>query len=101
MVFVRLLPHSLEIIETINARFLVQVSTRWPGNLKRQRRLSIFADRDPRQLRMARLAVVDSFSANGVAGLHTTLLKQGVFKDFSELWSTRINNKTNGLTVRR
>ncbi|WP_040661658.1 glycogen/starch/alpha-glucan phosphorylase [Nitrococcus mobilis] len=99
--FARLLPRLLEIIETINGRFLEQVSARWPGDLERQRRLSIFEDGDPPQVRMAHLAVVGSFSVNGVAALHTTLLRQGLFKDFSELWPTRINNKTNGVTVRR
>jgi starch phosphorylase len=99
--FGRLLPRLLEIIYEINARFLEQVSLRWPGDVVRQRRMSIIEEGDVPQVRMAYLAVVACRSVNGVAALHSQLLQQYLFRDFYELWPERFNNKTNGVTPRR
>ena len=99
--FERLLPRLLEIIYEINARFLREVSLKWPGDMGRQRRMSIIEEGDVRQVRMAWLAIVGSFSINGVAALHSRLLKEGLFRDFVDLWPDKFNNKTNGVTPRR
>lgn len=96
-----LLPRLLEIIYEINARFLGQVASRWPGDTDRLRRMSIIEEGEVPMVRMAYLAIVGSFSINGVAALHTELLKQGLFQDFFEFWPDRFNNKTNGVTPRR
>jgi starch phosphorylase len=100
-IFQQLLPRILEIIYEINARFLSQVASRWPGDLERQRRMSLIEEGGDPQVRMAYLAIVGSFSVNGVAALHSELLKNGLFKDFYQLWPTKFNNKTNGVTPRR
>jgi len=99
--FERLLPRPLEIIYEINARFLREVSLKWPGDISRQRRMSIIEEGPQRQVRMAWLAIVGSFSVNGVAALHSQLLKDGLFRDFVDLWPGKFNNKTNGVTPRR
>ncbi len=97
----RLLPRLLEIVYEINARFLDEVSLRWPGDKERLQRMSLIDEGPPRRVRMAYLAIVGSFSVNGVAELHSRLLREGLFRDFCELWPTRFNNKTNGVTQRR
>lgn len=99
--FKRLLPRLLDIIYEINGRFLVDVSRRWPGDHERQRRMSLIEEGPQPQVRMAYLAIVGSFSVNGVAELHSRLLQQGLFSDFYELWPDKFNNKTNGVTPRR
>jgi len=99
--FGRLLPRLLEIIYEINAHFLTEVAERWPGDVERQRRMSIIEESGDQQVRMAYLAIVGSFSVNGVAQLHSDLLRQGLFHDFYELWPEKFNNKTNGVTQRR
>ncbi|MHB1083678.1 MAG: glycogen/starch/alpha-glucan phosphorylase [Thiobacillus sp.] len=99
--FERLLPRLLEIIYEINAHFLREVSLKWPGDRERQRRMSIIEEGPTRQVRMAWLAIVGSFSVNGVAALHSRLLKEGLFRDFVDLWPDKFNNKTNGVTPRR
>jgi len=99
--FRQLLPRVLEIIFEINARFLSEVASRWPGDMDRQRRMSLIEEGDDPQVRMAFLAIVGSFSVNGVAALHSELLKQGLFRDWFELWPEKFNNKTNGVTPRR
>ncbi|MBN8525105.1 MAG: glycogen/starch/alpha-glucan phosphorylase [Planctomycetes bacterium] len=99
--FRKLLPRLLEIIFEINARFMRLVANKWPGDGDRQRRMSIIDDAGEPHVRMAYLAIVGSFSVNGVAALHTDLLKAGLFKDFCELWPAKFNNKTNGVTQRR
>jgi len=99
--FERLLPRLLEIIYEINAHFLREVSLKWPGDVDRQRRMSIIEEGGVRQVRMAWLAIVGSFSVNGVAALHSRLLKEGLFRDFVDLWPDKFNNKTNGVTPRR
>lgn len=99
--FQELLPRLLEIIYEINARFLKQVAERWPGDMERQRRMSLIEEGPEPQVRMAYLAIVGSFSINGVAELHSKLLREGLFRDFYELWPEKFNNKTNGVTQRR
>ncbi|MEW6591300.1 MAG: glycogen/starch/alpha-glucan phosphorylase [Pseudomonadota bacterium] len=99
--FERLLPRLLEIIYEINAHFLREVGIKWPGDLERRRRMSLIEEGEVRQVRMAWLAIVGSFSVNGVAALHSQLLKDGLFRDFCELWPHKFNNKTNGVTPRR
>ncbi len=99
--FQQLLPRLLEIIYEINARFLKQVAERWPGDMERQRRMSLIEEGREPQVRMAYLAIVGSFSVNGVAELHSELLQKGLFRDFYELWPQKFNNKTNGVTQRR
>lgn len=96
-----LLPRLLEIVLEINARYMSQIARRWPGDTDRQRRMSIIEEGDDPQVRMAYLAIVASFSVNGVAALHTTLLKEGLFHDFNQMWPEKFNNKTNGVTPRR
>jgi starch phosphorylase len=99
--FRQLLPRLLEIIFEINARFLAEVASRWPGDLERLARMSLIEEGWEQQVRMAYLAIVGSFSVNGVAQLHSDLLVQGLFRDFYELWPHKFNNKTNGITPRR
>ncbi len=103
--FASLLPRLLEIIYEINARFLGEVAQRWPGDTDRMRRMSIIeegpAHGSGAQIRMAYLAIVGSYSINGVAELHSQLLQEGLFRDFYELWPHKFNNKTNGVTQRR
>ena len=97
--FQKLLPRLLEIIYEINARFLKAVSEQRPGDTALLQRVSIIDQHD--QIRMAYLALVASYSVNGVAALHSTLLSEGLFKDFYALWPHKFNNKTNGVTPRR
>lgn len=96
-----LLPRLLQIIYEINARFLKQVARQWPGDIDRQIRMSIIEEGEVKYVRMAYLAIIASFSVNGVAALHSELLVKGLFKDFYELWPEKFNNKTNGVTPRR
>lgn len=97
----RMLPRLLEIINEINARFLRQVAQRWPGDGQKIHDMSIIEESHDPQVRMAYLAIVASFSVNGVAHLHTELLKKGLLRQFHELWPDKFNNKTNGVTPRR
>jgi starch phosphorylase len=97
----RLLPRLMEIIFEINAHFLAEVSAHWPGDIERLRRMSIIEEAAQQQVRMAYLAIAGSFSVNGVAKLHSELLKRGLFSDFYALWPKKFNNKTNGVTPRR
>ncbi len=99
--FGSLLPRHLEIIYEINARFLEAVSRHWPGDNDRLRRMSIIEEGHEPQVRMAYLAIVGSYSVNGVAELHSRLLQEGLFLDFHQLWPEKFNNKTNGVTQRR
>ena len=96
-----LLPRLMEIIFEINAHFLAEVSAHWPGDTDRMARMSLIEEGHEKQVRMAYLAIVGSFSVNGVAELHSKLLKEGLFRDFYELWPNKFNNKTNGVTPRR
>src|SRR5262252_6527233 len=99
--FASLLPRHLEIIYEINARFLQQVRGRYPGDEARVQRVSIIEESGERYVRMANLACVGSHTINGVAELHTELLKNGVLRDFYELWPEKFLNVTNGVTPRR
>ena len=99
--FKRMLPRVLEIIYEINARFLSEVSLRWPGDLQILERMSLIREGREKVVRMAYLAIVGSFSVNGVAELHSRLLTEGLFNDFANLWPEKFNNKTNGVTQRR
>jgi starch phosphorylase len=99
--FQSILPRHLEIIYEINARFLDEVRLRYPFDTARVQRLSIIDETGPRFVRMANLACVGSFAVNGVAELHSRLLKETVLRDFHELWPEKFQNKTNGVTPRR
>jgi glycogen phosphorylase len=100
--FERLLPRHLGIIYEINRRFLRQVQIHSPGDDARLERMSIVAGEEGhKKLRMAHLAVVGSHSVNGVAQLHTELVRKQLLPDFAELWPDKFNNKTNGVTPRR
>ena len=100
-VFGRVLPRHLQIIYDINAHFLEEVRMRFLGDEERIRRMSIIDESDQRYVRMAHLACIGSHSINGVAALHTELLKRDVLRDFYELWPRKFSNKTNGVTPRR
>jgi len=99
--FQSLLPRPLEIIYEINRRFLDEVRQRFPGDDARVARMSLIDETGNRRVRMANLATVGSHAVNGVAALHSTLLKQTVMRDFAELWPERFLNVTNGVTPRR
>jgi starch phosphorylase len=99
--FRSLLPRPLEIIYEINRRFLDDVRDRYPGDDARVVRLSLIDEAGDKRVRMANLATVGSYAVNGVAALHSTLLKQTVLRDFAELWPDRFQNITNGVTPRR
>lgn len=97
----RLLPRILDIIYEINARFLTKVSFYWPGDVSKQKALSLIEEGEQPQIRMAYLAIVGSFSVNGVAALHSSLLKENLFNAFYQIWPSKFNNKTNGVSPRR
>jgi glycogen phosphorylase len=97
----RVLPRHLEIIYEINHRFLGEVAARCPGDVEKLRRMSIIEEGQVKKVRMAHLAIVGSHSVNGVAELHTYLLKTRIFKEFHEFFPGRFNCKTNGITQRR
>ena len=96
--FSRLLPRIYQIVEEINRRFLEEVSRRYPGDQEKVRKMAIIYDG---QVHMARLAIVAGYSVNGVARLHTEILKNQELKDFYEMMPEKFNNKTNGITQRR
>jgi starch phosphorylase len=97
----RLLPRHLEIIYEINHRFLEEVRVRFPDEPDRAARMSLIEENQERQVRMANLASVGSFSINGVAELQSKLLRESTLRDFAEMWPQKFNNKTNGVTPRR
>ena len=99
--FSRMLPRLLEIIFEINERLLKSVAKDNPGDNELLKRISLIEESDNPHIRMAYLSIVGSFSVNGVAQLHTDLLKEGLFSDFYKLWPDKFNNKTNGVTQRR
>jgi glycogen phosphorylase len=94
-------PRHLQFIFEINRRFLAGVEEKFPGDWARFERMSIISQSEPREVRMANLAIVGSHSINGVAALHSQLLKTRLVPDFYDLWPERFNNKTNGVTHRR
>jgi len=95
------LPRHLQIIYEINQRFLDLVAQEYPGDMEKLSRMSIIEEGYPKKIRMAHLAIVGSHSVNGVAELHTQLLKDRVFRDFHQFYPDRLNSKTNGITPRR
>jgi len=99
--FEHLLPRHLQIIFEINRRFLDEVRAKFPGDAARLRRMSLIGEDGDRQVRMAYLATVASHRVNGVAELHSRLLRETVLRDFAELWPERFTNVTNGVTPRR
>jgi starch phosphorylase len=96
-----MLPRQLEIIYEINRRFLGDVRGRFPGDQERIQRVSLVEDGTSKKVRMANLAVVGSHSTNGVAAIHSNLLRETTLKDLAEIFPKRFNNKTNGVTPRR
>jgi starch phosphorylase len=96
-----MLPRHLQIIYQINHLFLQEVSSQYPGDMEIMRRMSIVGEEGERHVRMANLAVIGSHKVNGVAALHTHLMKTTIFKDFNRFFPDRIVNKTNGITPRR
>ena len=96
--FSRLLPRVYQIIEEINRRFIIEVQAKYPGNYEKIKKMAIIYDG---QVKMAHLAIVAGFSVNGVAQLHTEILKNQELKDFYEMMPEKFNNKTNGITQRR
>ncbi|MEM7673636.1 MAG: glycogen/starch/alpha-glucan phosphorylase, partial [Verrucomicrobiota bacterium] len=100
--FEKVLPRHLQIIYELNRRFLEdEVEAKWPGDSAMKQRLSLIEEGNPKQIRMAYLSIIGSHAVNGVAALHTELLKSNLFKDFDELYPGKILNKTNGITPRR
>ena len=96
--FSRLLPRIYQIVQEIDRRFVLQIQEQYPGNEEKVQKMAILRDG---QVKMAHLAIVGSFSVNGVAELHTEILKKEVLKDFYEMTPWKFNNKTNGITQRR
>ena len=96
--FSRLLPRIYQIIEEINRRFIIEIQNRYPGNYEKIKKMAIIYDG---QVKMAHLAIVASYSVNGVARLHTEILEKQELKDFYEMMPEKFNNKTNGITQRR
>ncbi|MDC0611994.1 glycogen/starch/alpha-glucan phosphorylase [Vibrio sp.] len=97
----RLLPRHMEIIYDINFHFLEEVRAKWPGDVSKQQKLSIIQEGFHRMVRMANLSVVGSYAVNGVAALHSELVKQDLFPEFNELYPGKLQNVTNGVTPRR
>jgi len=97
----KLLPRHVEIIFEINRRFLNEIHLRYPSDKDRLARMSLIDERGERRVRMANLATVGSHAVNGVAKLHSDLLRTTVLRDFAELWPEKFSNKTNGITPRR
>eukprot|EP01132_Coremiostelium_polycephalum_P004195 gene4195-5250_t len=96
-----LLPRHMQLIYGINHRFLITVTQKWPGDIPRMRGLSIIQEGEEKKVRMAHLAIVGSHCVNGVAAMHSDLVKHKVFPDFFALWPEKFQNKTNGVTPRR
>ena len=96
--FSRLLPRVYQIIEEINRRFILEIQEKYPGNYDKIKKMAILYDG---QVKMAHLAIVAGYSVNGVAKLHTEILKKQELKDFYEMMPEKFNNKTNGITQRR
>ncbi len=97
----RVLPRHLEFIYDINRRFLEEVARRYPGNTRKIQEMSLIDEGPIRRVRMSNLAIIGSHSVNGVAALHSELLKTYLFRNFHEMYPDKINSKTNGITPRR
>jgi len=96
-----LLPRHTQIIFEINRRWLIEVEKKWRGDGNKLAKLSIVEDGTPKMVRMANLAIVGSFAVNGVAAIHSQILKDSLFADFVAVWPDKFQNKTNGITPRR
>ena len=99
--FGKTLPRHLEIVYEVNRRFLDELRARFPGDERLAARLSLVDESGPRSIRMAHLAAVGSHHVNGVAALHSELLRRDVMRDFAAVWPERFTNVTNGVTPRR
>ncbi len=99
--FERVLPRHLQLIYEVNRRHLEEVAAKWPGDTDKLRICSLIEENGGKQIRMAHLSVVGSHAVNGVAALHTELLKKDLFPEFNELFPGKFRNKTNGITPRR
>ncbi len=97
----KVVPRHLQIIFEINERFMEEVEAKWPGDAKKKQTLSLIEEGPAQMVRMAHLSVVAGHSVNGVAALHTKLLKKDLFPEFDALYPGKFNNKTNGITPRR
>lgn len=96
-----LLPRHLEILNDINSHFLDEVAKKWPGDTSRMARMSLIEDGTERKINMAHLSIIGCHSINGVAAIHSDILRKELFRDFYEMWPHKFNNKTNGITPRR
>lgn len=100
--FERVLPRHLEILYQINEYFLnEEVNKRWPGDMSKRAALSLIEEGHERMVRMANICVVGSFKVNGVAAIHSKLVRQDLFREFAEIWPDKFTNVTNGITPRR
>lgn len=99
--FGNLLPRHLQILYEINFRFMQMLEAQYPGNDQKKRNLSIIEESTPKKIRMAYLAIIASHTVNGVAAIHSQILKESLFKEFAELWPEKFTNVTNGVTPRR
>ncbi|WP_158970285.1 glycogen/starch/alpha-glucan phosphorylase [Paraglaciecola sp. L3A3] len=97
----KILPRHLEIIYEINHRFMAQVEQVWPGDDKVKQKLSIIEEGDEKMVRMGNLSVIGSFAVNGVAEIHSALVKKNLFPEFDKMWPEKLTNVTNGITPRR
>ena len=99
--FENLLPRHLQIIYELNSRHLARVSAKWPGDLDKLREMSLIEEGDQKKINMANLSIVGSHKVNGVAFIHSEIIKRETFRWFYELEPKKFNNKTNGVTPRR
>jgi starch phosphorylase len=99
--FEKILPRHLEIIYEINHRFMVEVEKVWPGNNVIKQKLSIIEEGNEKMIRMGNLSVIGSFKVNGVAEIHSSLVKKNLFPEFHKMWPEKLTNVTNGITPRR
>ena len=99
--FTRVLPRHLDIIFQINQDFMDEVQKLYPGDMEKMNRMSLIEENHTKYIRMANLSIIGSHSTNGVAKLHSSILREKVFSDFHEMFPDRFNNKTNGITPRR
>jgi starch phosphorylase len=99
--FEKILPRHLEIIYEINHRFMIEVEKKWPGNDAIKQKLSIIEEGNEKMIRMGNLSVIGSFAVNGVAEIHSSLVKKNLFPEFDQLWPDKLTNVTNGITPRR
>jgi glycogen phosphorylase len=99
--FEKILPRHLEIIYEINHRFMLQVEKMWPGNVAIKQKLSIIEESNEKMIRMGNLSVIGAFAVNGVAEIHSALVKKNLFPEFDQMWPGKLMNVTNGITPRR